>query len=107
MTLVTSSILGKGNIGIVLSLPYSPHLVMMDRPSSSANPLFEEQGVDPGYVTKGHFFIAQIALHQESEALGERIEQLATDICQSEARNLDYIDAEFTTQMEELHNMIV
>ena len=100
MTLVTSSILEKGNFGIVLSLSYSPHLVMMDRPSSSANPLFEEQGDDNGYVTKNHFFLAQRALHQESVALGERLEQVASDLHQS-------INDKFTTQMEELHNMIV
>nr|XP_040251884.1 translation initiation factor IF-2-like [Aegilops tauschii subsp. strangulata] len=77
------------------------------RPSSSANPLFKEQGVDPGYVTKNHFFIAQRALHQESEELGERLEQLASDLRQSETRNRDYIDDKFPTQMEELRNMIV
>ena len=80
---------------------------MMDRPSSSANPLFEEQGDDRDYVTKSHLFIAQRALHQESEALGERLEQLATNLRQSEARNRNYIDAKFTTQMEELCNMIM
>ena len=80
---------------------------MMDRAGSSANLLFEVQGDDPGYITKGHFFIAQRALHQESEALGERLDQLVADLRQSEARNRDYIDAKFTTQMEELRNMIV
>ena len=80
---------------------------MMDRPNSSVNPLFEEQGDDSGFVSKNHFFIAQQALHQESEALGERLEQLASDLRQSETRNRDYIDAKFTTQMEELRNMIV
>ena len=107
MTLVTSSIFEKGNFVIVLSFSYSPHLVMMDRPNSSANPLFEEQGDDFGFVSKNHFFIAQRALHQESEALGERMEQLASDLRQSETRNRDYIDEKFTTQMEELSNMIM
>jgi hypothetical protein len=80
---------------------------MMDRSSSSANPLFEEQDGERDYVTKNHFFVAQHALHQESEALGERLEQLATDLRQSEARNRDYLDAKLTTQMEEFRNMIV
>jgi hypothetical protein len=53
---------------------------MMDRPSSLVNPLFEEQDDERDFVTKNHFFIAQQALHQESEALGDRIEQLATDL---------------------------
>ena len=66
-----------------------------------------EQDGDNGFVTKNHFFIAQRALHQESEALGERLEQLASDLRQSETRNRDYIDAKFTTRMEELRNMIV
>ena len=80
---------------------------MMDRPSSSANLLFEDQGGEANYVTKGHFFTAQRALHQESEALGERLDRLAADVRQAEARNRDYIDDKFTTQMEELHKMIV
>ena len=37
---------------------------MMDRPSASSNPPFEEQGDDNGYVTQNHF-IAQRVLHQE------------------------------------------
>ena len=65
---------------------------MMDRPTSSANPLFEDQDDEHDYVAKNHFFIAQQALHQESEDLGEHIEQLATDLRQSEARNWDYLD---------------
>uniref|UniRef100_A0A8R7TH68 Uncharacterized protein n=1 Tax=Triticum urartu TaxID=4572 RepID=A0A8R7TH68_TRIUA len=32
---------------------------MMDRPSFSANPLFEEQGYDRDYIAKSHFFIVQ------------------------------------------------
>ena len=80
---------------------------MMDRPTTSVNPLFEGQDEEHNYVIKNHLFVAQRALHQESEALGDRIEQLATDLRQSEARNRDYIDAKFTTQMEEFRNMIV
>ena len=60
----------------------------MDRPSSSANPLFEEEDGRRDYVTKSHFFIAQRALHQESEALGERLEQLAIDLRQSKEPRL-------------------
>ena len=80
---------------------------MMDRPSSSANPLFEEQDGQRDYVTKNHFFIAQRALHKESEALGDRIEQLATNLQQSEARQRDYLDAKLSKQMDEFHNMLV
>jgi hypothetical protein len=42
---------------------------MMDRPSTSENPLFEEHEETHDYVTKGHLFGVQRALHQESEAL--------------------------------------
>ena len=69
---------------------------MMDRPSSSTNPLFEEQYGERDYVTKNHFFIAQRALHQESEALGDQIEQIATDLRQSEARQRDYLDVKLS-----------
>jgi hypothetical protein len=56
----------------------------MDRPSTSFNPLFDEQDDAPNnYVTKAHLFGVQRALHQESEALGERIEQLASDFRQT------------------------
>ena len=71
---------------------------MMDRPTSSANPLFEAQDDERDFVTKKHFFTAQRALHQESEALGDRIEQIATDLRQSKARQRDYLDAKLTTQ---------
>ncbi len=65
---------------------------MMDRPTSSVNPLFEDQDDECDFVTKDHFFIAQHALHQESEALGDRIEQLTTDLRQLEAGQRDYPD---------------
>ena len=80
---------------------------MMDRLTSSANPLFEDQDDERDYVTKNHFFIAQWALHQESEALGDRIEQLATDLRQSKVRQHDYLDAKLSKQMDEFLNMIV
>jgi hypothetical protein len=80
------------------------HFHMMDRPTSSANPLFEDQDEEHDYVTKNHFFITQRALHQESEALGDRIEQLATELRQSKARQWDYLDAKLAKQMDEFHN---
>jgi hypothetical protein len=52
----------------------------MDRSGTSSNPLFDEQDDEPNdYVTKAHVFGVQRALHKESDALGERIEQLASD----------------------------
>ena len=40
-----------------------------------------EQEEDPNnYVTKNHLFGVQRALHHENEALGDRIDQLATDL---------------------------
>jgi hypothetical protein len=80
---------------------------MMDRPTTSVNPLFEEQEETHDYVTKGHLFGIQRALHQESEALGDRIEQLATDLRHSETRTRDYFDAKLSSQMEELRDLMV
>jgi hypothetical protein len=104
----TSSIFEKGNFGIVLSFPTHLYLTMMSRPSTS-NPLFEEMVQDEmhDYVTKGHLFGIQRALHQESEALGDRIEQLGTDLRQMEARTRDYLDAKLSSQMEEFHELMV
>src|SRR3954465_8744501 len=66
---------------------------MMDRPSTSTNPLFLEQDGDmSSYVTKNQLFGAQRALHQEQLALGDRIDNLATDLRQSEQRTRDYFD---------------
>jgi hypothetical protein len=54
---------------------------MMDRPSTSTNPLFLEQDDDlNNFVTKNHLFGAQRALHQEQQALSDRIDNLATDL---------------------------
>ena len=54
---------------------------MMDRPSTSTNPLFIEQDDDmSSYVTKSHLFGAQLALHQEQQTMNERIDNLATDL---------------------------
>lgn len=79
----------------------------MDRPSTSSSPLFDEQDAPNDYITKVQLFGVQRALHQESEALGDRIKQLATDLRQSEARTRDYLDAKLSSQMEEFHAMMV
>ena len=66
---------------------------MMDRPSTSTNPLFLEQDDDmSSYVTKTQLFGAHRALHQEQLALGDRTDNLATDLRQSEQRTRDYFD---------------
>ena len=66
---------------------------MMDRISSSTNPLFIEQDDDmSSYVTKSHLFGAQRALHQEQQAMSDRIDNLATDLRLSEQRTWDYFD---------------
>src|SRR3954470_8263494 len=66
---------------------------MMDRPSTSTNPLFSEQDDDmSSFVTKNQLFGAQRALHQEQLALGDRIDNLAIDLRQSENRTRDYFD---------------
>ena len=52
---------------------------MMDRPSTSTNPLFIEHNDDMNsYVTKSHLFGAQRALHQEQQAMSECIDKLAS-----------------------------
>ena len=66
---------------------------MMDRPSSSTNPLFIEQDDDMNnYVTKLHLFGTQRALHEEQLAMSDRIDNLATDLRISEQRTRDYFD---------------
>ena len=65
----------------------------MDRPSSSTNPLFIEQDDEStSYITKNHLFGAQRALHQEQQALSDRIDNLTTDLRLSEQRTRDYFD---------------
>ena len=64
---------------------------MMDRPSTSTNPLFMEQDDDMNsFVTKSHLFGAQRALHQEQETMSERIDNLVADLRLSEQHTRDY-----------------
>src|SRR3989337_63820 len=80
---------------------------MMDRPTTSSNPLFTKQEEDPNnYVTRNHLFGAQRALHQENEALGDRIDQLATDLRQSEQRPRDYFDTSMASLKEDIRTMM-
>ena len=66
---------------------------MMDRPSTSTNPLFIEHDDDMNsYVTKSHLFGAQRASHQEQQAMSERIDNLASDLRPSEQHTRDYFD---------------
>ena len=75
---------------------------MMDRPSSSTNPLFIEQDDDmSSFVTKSHLFGAQRALHQEQQAMSERIDNLATDLRLSEQRTRDYFDHKLDDHKQE------
>ena len=65
----------------------------MDRPCTSTNPLFIEQDDEmSSYVTKSHLFYAQWVLHQEQQAMNDRIDNLATDLWLSEQRTRDYFD---------------
>lgn len=68
----------------------------MDRPHSS-NPLFDDTEDADNFVTKTHHFALQRAMHQANEALSDRIDQFATDLRQSEARNRDYLNAKLST----------
>ena len=74
----------------------------MDRPSSSTNPLFIEQDDDmSSYVTKSHLVGAQRALHQEQQAMSDRIDNLATDLRLSEQRTRDYFDNKLDAHKQE------
>ena len=82
--------------------PTHHHFLMMDRPSSSTNPLFIEQDDDmSSFVTKSHLFGAQRALHQEQQAMSDRIDNLATDLRLSEQRTRDYFDNKLDAHKEE------
>ena len=66
---------------------------MMDRPSTSTNPLFIEHDDDMNsYVTKSHLFGAQRALHQEQQAMSEPIDNLVDDLRLFEKCTRDYFD---------------
>ena len=81
---------------------------MMDRPSSSTNPLFLEQDGDmTNFVTKSQLFGAHRALHQEQLALGDRIDNLATDVRKSEQRTRDYFDTSMSSLKEDIRTMMV
>ena len=74
----------------------------MGRPTTSTIPLFIEQDGDPStYVTKNHLFGAQRALHQEQQAMSDRIDNLATDLHLSEQRTRDYFDNKLDEQKQE------
>jgi len=75
---------------------------MMDRPSTSTNPLFMEQDDDMNsFITKSHLFGAQHALHQEQQAMSERIDNLAADLRLSEQRTREYFDHKLDDHKQE------
>ena len=107
---------GQGTFGIRSSLSTTHiFLGMMDRPSTSTNPLFIEHNDDMNsYVTKSHLFGAQRALHQEQQAMSEHIDNLATDLRLSEQRTRDYFDhklddhkQENDTRMDEIRALLL
>ena len=87
----------------------------MDRPSTFTNPLFIEHDDDMNsYVTKSHLFGAQRALHQEQQAMSERIDNLAADLRLSKQRTRDYFDhkledhkQENDTRMDEIRALLL
>ena len=75
---------------------------MMDRPSYSTNPLFIEQDDDmSSFITKSHLYGAQRVLHQEQQAMNDRIDNLATDLRLSEQRTRDYFDNKLDAHKQE------
>lgn len=74
----------------------------MDMPSTSTNPLFIEHDNDMNsYVTKSHLFGAQRSLHQEQQAMSERIDNLASDLRLSEQRTRDNFDHKLNDHKKE------
>ena len=74
----------------------------MDRPSTSTNPLFMEQDGDMNsFVTKSHLFGAQRALHQQQQAMSERIDNLAADLRLSKQSTRDYFDHKLDDHKQE------
>ena len=53
------------------------------------------------YVTKSHLFGAQHALHEEQQAMSERIDNLAADLRLSEQRTRDYFDHKLNDHKQE------
>ena len=53
------------------------------------------------FVTKSHLFGAQRALHQEQQAMSERIDNLAADLRLSEQRTRDYFDHKLDDHKQE------
>ena len=75
---------------------------MMDRPSTSTNPLFIEQNDDmSSYITKSHLFGAQRALHQEQQAMTDYIDNLTTDLRLFEQRTRDYLNNKLDAHKQE------
>ena len=75
---------------------------MMDRQSTSTNPLFIGQDDDMNsYITKSHLFGAQHALHQEQQAMSDRIDNLATDLRLFEQRTRDCFDHQIDDHKQE------
>ena len=99
----SSSTSVKGTLVLVLLLlPLTILLGMMDRPSSSTNPPLIENGDDmSSFITKSHLFGAQRALHQEQQAMSDRIDNLATDLRLSEQRTRDYFDNKLDAHKQE------
>ena len=62
----------------------------------------EEQDDDMNsFVTKSHLFGAQRALHQEQQAMSERIDNLAADLPLSEQCTRDYFDHKLDAHKQE------
>ena len=75
---------------------------MMDRPSTSTNPLFIEHHDDmKSYITKSHLFGAQRALHQEQQVMSERIDNLTAELRLSKQRTRDYFDHKLDDHKQE------
>ena len=88
---------------VLLFLPLTFSLGMIDKPSTCTNPLFIEHDDDMNsYVTKSHLFGAQHALHQEQQAMSERIDNLAADLRLSKQRTRDYFDHKLDDHKQEI-----
>jgi hypothetical protein len=77
----------------------------MDRQSISS-PVFDDNDGANNYVTKAHTVELQRQMQGAQSTLRERIENIATDIRNAEARKRDYIDNKVDELKDQLRDML-
>lgn len=77
----------------------------MDREGTSRS-VFDDQDDKNEFFTKLHHFELQRAMNETNNTLNERLEHLATEVCQYEARRRDNPDAKLDAQMDCIEDML-